>query len=136
MDVAAFHPHRVLCRLRQEVREGQVGPPRPIRGGCTATGTTMTPTTELQSAAVDSHRGVAGGDVKHLVPLGAGVAQEQLRRLVRVVAVEVEAGGVEASQLDAERVRDADAAAAPGAATPRPTGCRAAAPREQKQRGN
>ena len=43
------------------------------------------------------------------------VAEEQLGRAVGAVAGEVEAAGVEAAGLDAERVRDADVAAPPGA---------------------
>ena len=57
-----------------------------------------------------------------------------------ILAGEVEAGGVVAAGLDAERVRDADVAAASGAVTRHAGGCRSwcrAAERPvHQQRGN
>lgn len=63
---------------------------------------------ELEFGAVDAHLRVGDGDVEHL---HGAVAQEELGRTVRVVAGEVETMEV-AAGLHAERVRDADAAAA------------------------
>ena len=77
-----------------------------------AMGTTTSTARKLDDDAVDAHRGVGvDGDVQHL---HGAVAEEQV---VGAVAGEVEAAGVEAAGLDAERVRDADVAAPPGTAT-------------------
>jgi len=73
----------------------------------------------------DTHRGVGNGDLKHL----QAVSEKQhgwLMMVVGAVTGEVEAGGVVAAGLDAERVRDADVAASPGAAiitAQKPSGC-------------
>jgi len=106
-------------------------PPCPVHGAAV---TTAAAAREFHAAAVDAHRGVGGGDLQHL---HGAVAQEQLRRPEGEVAGEVEPGGVVAAGLDAERVCDADVAAAPGAvcSSCRRSWCRAAE-RRQQQRGN
>jgi len=75
---------------------------------------------EHDAAAVDADRGVGDRDREHLP---GAVADEQLGQMVGVVAGQVEAVLAldVAAGLDAERVRDADVAAAPGAVAPPPT---------------
>jgi hypothetical protein len=102
LDVAPYRLEQA-CRLRQEVGAAlwEPDPPCPV-----ATDATIF---RLHAGAVDAHRAVCGRDVQRLH--GAVVAEEQLR----LVAGEVEAGGMVAAGLDAKRVGDADVAAAPGA---------------------
>lgn len=125
-DAAAQHGYTV-GNLRQEVRPvpWEAGAPRSSRSEATAAAAVVVVVGEHHAAAVDADRGVGHGDREHL---HGAVADEQLGRPVvgAGVAGEVEAVLDVAAGLDAERVRDADVAAAPGAGrtTPRAGACR------------
>jgi len=132
LDVAADHLE-LAYRLRQEERASPWEPAAPchIPGGDPATRVRTLP--ELHAAAADAHRAAGNGDLEHL---HGAVTKEQLRP-VALPAGEVEAGGVVAARLHAERVGDADVAAPPGTATAAANwdgGCRGT--RRQDEHGN
>jgi len=107
--VAAFREQHAR-RLRQVVREAD--PPCCVHGAA-ATATIIDPKVH-DAAAVDAYRGIGNRDLENL---HGAAAEEQLGRPVGAVAGEVEARGVVAAGLHAERIRDVDVAAAPRAAT-------------------